>query len=156
MGNFFWRNRKTLQEEFRWPSFHLELYTSAVKYYDCHRSVTKLCPTLCDPMDCSTPGFPVLHHLLEFAQIPVHWVSDAIQHLILCHPLLILPSIFPSSRVFSIFSILWLAYDDRWKMYFCMAKIQCNSLCTWVNDPFFMLCKLSFYVCFLKEEILYP
>ena len=40
--------------------------------------VTKLCPALCDPMDRSTPGFPVLHHLLEFAQIHVHWVSDAI------------------------------------------------------------------------------
>ena len=35
--------------------------------------------TLCDPMDCSTPGFPVLHHLLEFAQTHVHWISDAIQ-----------------------------------------------------------------------------
>ena len=34
---------------------------------------------LCDPMNCSTPGFPVLHHLLEFAQIHIHWVSDAIQ-----------------------------------------------------------------------------
>ena len=40
-------------------------------------SVTKLCLTLCDPIDCSTPGFPVLHHLPEFAEIHVHWVSDA-------------------------------------------------------------------------------
>ena len=46
--------------------------------------VAKLCLTLCDPMDCSTPGFPVLHHLLEFAQTHVHRVSDAIQ---LSHPL---------------------------------------------------------------------
>ena len=36
--------------------------------------VTKSCPTLCDPMDCSIPGFPVLHHLPELAQIHVHWV----------------------------------------------------------------------------------
>ena len=42
-------------------------------------SVTKLFLTLCDPMDCSMPGFPVLHYLLEFAQIHVHWVIDAIQ-----------------------------------------------------------------------------
>ena len=42
-------------------------------------SVAKLFPTLCDPMDCSVPGFPVLHHLPQFAQIPVHWVDDAIQ-----------------------------------------------------------------------------
>ena len=42
-------------------------------------SVSKLCLTLCDPMNCSMPGFPVLHYLLEFAQTHVHWVSDAIQ-----------------------------------------------------------------------------
>ena len=42
-------------------------------------SVAQLCPSLCDPMDCSMPGFPVLHHLLELAQIHVHWVGDAIQ-----------------------------------------------------------------------------
>ena len=41
--------------------------------------VTKLCLTLCDLTDCSKPGFPVLHHLPEFAQIHVHWVGDAIQ-----------------------------------------------------------------------------
>ena len=45
--------------------------------------VAKSCPTLCEPMDCSTPGFPV-HYLLEFAQIHVHWVSDVIQP---SHPL---------------------------------------------------------------------
>ena len=42
-------------------------------------SVAQLCLTLCDPMNCSTPGFPVLHHLLELAQTHVHWVGDAIQ-----------------------------------------------------------------------------
>ena len=47
-------------------------------------SVIQWCPTLCDPMDCSTPGFPVLHHLPELAQTHVHWVSDAIQP---SHPL---------------------------------------------------------------------
>ena len=43
------------------------------------------CPILCDPMDCSTPGLPVQHQLLEFTQTHVHWVSDAIQP---SHPLL--------------------------------------------------------------------
>ena len=42
-------------------------------------SVAHSCSTLCEPMDCSTPGFPVLRHLSEFAQTHVHWVSDAIQ-----------------------------------------------------------------------------
>ena len=59
------------------------------------------CPAVCDPMNCSTPGFPVLHYLIEFAQIYFHWIGDAIQHLTPCHPLLFLPSIFPSIRVFS-------------------------------------------------------
>ena len=45
----------------------------------CCSSVTKLCLTLCEPMGRSTPGFPVLHHLPEFIQTHVHWVSDAIQ-----------------------------------------------------------------------------
>ena len=66
-------------------------------------SVAQLCLTLRDPfaMDYSTPGFPVLQYLLEFAQTNVHGVSDAIQ---LFHPLSppsLLPSIFPSIRVFS-------------------------------------------------------
>ena len=42
-------------------------------------SVVQSCPTLCDPMDWSTPGFPVLHHLLELAETHVHWVSEAMQ-----------------------------------------------------------------------------
>ena len=57
-------------------------------------SVAQLCPTLCNPRDCSTPGFPVLHHLLELVQSHVQWVGDAIQPS--CHPLLLLPSIVPS------------------------------------------------------------
>ena len=59
------------------------------------------CVRLCDPMDCSTSDFPVLYHLLELAQTHVHQVSDAFQPLVLCQPLLLLPSIFPSIRVFS-------------------------------------------------------
>ena len=47
-------------------------------------SVARLCLTLCDPMDCSTPGFPVHHQFLELAQTPVHQISGAIQP---SHPL---------------------------------------------------------------------
>ena len=50
------------------------------------------CMTLCSPVNCKMPGFPILHCLLEFAQTHVHWI---------CRPLLYLPSIFPSIRVFS-------------------------------------------------------
>ena len=51
----------------------------------CYYSVSKLCPTPCDPTDCSTPGFSVPHQLPEFTQVHVHWLSDAIQP---SHPLL--------------------------------------------------------------------
>ena len=66
-------------------SFCQESRQSHVLRSSCCFSVAQSCPTLCDPMDCSTPGFPVLHHLLELAQTHVHWVSDAIQP---SHPLL--------------------------------------------------------------------
>ena len=45
----------------------------------CCCSVGKLCPTLCSPVNCSSTGFPVLHHLLEFAQDHVHWIGEDIQ-----------------------------------------------------------------------------
>ena len=62
-------------------------------------SVAKSCPTLCDPMDCSTPGFPVLHYLPELLKLMCLESVMPSNHLILCHPLL-LPSVFPSIRVF--------------------------------------------------------
>ena len=63
-------------------------------------SVAQLCPTLCDPMDYSAPGFPVLHHLPEFAQTHVHRVDDAIQpSCLLSSPS---PQSFPASGAFLI------------------------------------------------------
>ena len=62
----------------------------------CCCSLAKSCPTLCNPMDCNTPGSYVLYDLLEFAQIYVHWVGVPSSCFILCHPFLLLPSIFPS------------------------------------------------------------
>ena len=58
-------------------------------------SVAQSCPTLCDPMNCSTPGLPVHHQLLEFTQTRVHRVNDAIQP---SHPLLS-----PSPSAFNLF-----------------------------------------------------
>ena len=73
-------------------------------------SVTRSCPTLCDHMDCSTPGFPVHHQLPEPTQTHVHCVSDAIQP---SHPLSS-PSTpafnFPSIRVFSNESVLCITW----------------------------------------------
>ena len=69
-------------------------------------SVTQSSSSLCDLIDCSTPDFPVLHHLPELAQTHAHTVDDAIQPLTLCPPLFLLPSIFLSIRVFSYESVL--------------------------------------------------
>ena len=69
-------------------------------------------------MNCSTPGLPVHHQLPEFTQTHVHWVSDAIHHLILCCPLLILPPIPPSIRVFSNESTLHMRWPKYWSFSF--------------------------------------
>ena len=76
-------------------------------------SVAQSCPTLCDPMDCSTPGLPVHHQLLEFTQTHSTKSVMASNHLILSHPLLLPPSIFPSIRVFFQMS----AFHIRWPKY---------------------------------------
>ena len=75
-------------------------------------SVAQSCPTLCNPIDSSIAGLPVHHQLPESTQTHVHWLSDAINHLILCYPLFLPPSIFPSIRVFSNESVL-----IRWPKY---------------------------------------
>ena len=79
----------------------------------CCCSVTQSCPTLWNPMDCSTPGLPEFCHLLELAQIHVHWLVMPYNHLI-CSSLLLLPSIFPRIRVFfpneSALHIVWPKY----------------------------------------------
>ena len=67
---------------------------------NCCSSVLKLCPTLYDLMYCITPGFPILHCLLEFALTHVHQISDAVQPPYSLSPLFLLPSIFPIIRVF--------------------------------------------------------
>ena len=62
---------------------------------------SRSCLTLCDPMDCSTPGFPVLHNPRSLPKLMSIELVTPSNHLILCHPLLLLPLIFPSIRVFS-------------------------------------------------------
>ena len=81
-------------------------------------SVAQSCPTLCNPVDCSTPGFPVLHQLPELLKVtPIKLVTPS-NHLILCRPLLLLSSIFPNIRVFSIKSILHISWPRYWSFSF--------------------------------------
>ena len=81
-------------------------------------SVAQSCPTLCDPMNRSTPGLPVHHHLPEFTQTHVHQVGDASSHPILGRPLLLLPPIPPSTRVFSNESTLRMRWPKYWSFSF--------------------------------------
>ena len=79
------------------------------------------CLTLCDPMDYSTLSYPVHHQLPQLAQIHVHWVGDAIQP---SHPLsspFLLPSIFPSIRVFSNESVLCIKWPKYWSFSFSIS-----------------------------------
>ena len=72
-------------------------------------------------MDCSMPGLLVHHQLPEFAQIQVHYSVMPPNHLILCHPLLLLPSVFPSIRVFSSESVLCIRWPKYWSFSFSIS-----------------------------------
>ena len=67
------------------------------------------------------PGLPVCHQLPEFTKTHVHRVSDAINHLILCRPLLLLPSVFPSRRVFSNELVLCIRWPKYWSFSFSIS-----------------------------------
>ena len=84
-------------------------------------SVTQLCLTLCNPMDCSTPSFPVVHQLPKLAQIRVHRVGDAIQPSHPLCPLLLLLSIFPGISVFSNELALCIRWPKDWSFSFSIS-----------------------------------
>ena len=89
-------------------------YNTSVQF----SSVAQSSPPLCDLMNCSTPGLPVHHQLPEFTQTHVHRVGDAIQPSHPCHPLLLLPSIPPSIRVFYNESTLLMRWPKYWSFSF--------------------------------------
>ena len=87
-------------------------------------SVTQLHPTLSDPMFCSIPGFPILHYLrclLKLTSIESVMPSN---HLILCFPLLLLPSVFPSIRVFSNVPVLRIRWSKYWSFSFSISPFN--------------------------------
>ena len=91
------------------------------------RSVTQSSQTLCDPMDCSMPGLPVQHQLPDFTQTHVHVLVMPSNHLIHCHPLLLLPSIFPSTMVFSNESALRIRWPKYWSFSFIISPTNVYS-----------------------------
>ena len=92
----------------------LALYLLSVQF----SSVAQSCPTLCDPMDYSTPGLPVHRQLLEFTQTHDHRVSDVIQLSHSLFPLVLLPPIPPSITVFSNESTLRMRWPKYWSFSF--------------------------------------
>ena len=91
------------------------LFGPAFTYIHQLSSVVQLCPIVCDPMDCSTPGYPVYHQL---PQLLKHEFVMPSNHPILCHPLLLPLSIFPSIRVFSKESVLCIRCPKYWSFSF--------------------------------------
>ena len=81
-------------------------------------SVAQLCPTLCDPMNCSMPGHLVHHQLWSSPKLMSIESVIASNHLILCRPLLLLPSVFPSIKVFSNESALRIRWPKYWSFSF--------------------------------------
>jgi len=94
--------------------------------------------TLCNPMGCSMSGFPILHYLPEFAQTLVHWVMMPSNHLILCCPLLLLPSVFPSIMVFSSESALRIKWPKCWSISISPSS-ECSGLISFSVDWFDLL-----------------
>ena len=86
-----------------------------------------MCLTLCDPMNCSTPGLPVHHQLPEFTQTPSIESVMHSSHLILGHPLLHLPPIPPSIKVFSNESTLHTWWPKYWNFRFSISPSNEHS-----------------------------
>ena len=102
------------------------------------------CLSLCNPMDCSTPGFPVFHHLLELTQTPkkANTIESVIpsNHLILCRPLLLLPLIFPRIRVLSNESVLHSRWPNYWSSGFSISPSnEYSGLISFRIDSFDLL-----------------
>ena len=96
-----WRKRRLELRVGNWVNASENHYEIPFHTHCCC-SVTQSFLTFCDPMDFSTPGFPVLHYLLEFAQTHVHWAGDNTQSLSSLTPFSSCPQIFPTSESFPV------------------------------------------------------
>ena len=112
----------------------LSNYSQAVQF----SSVAQLCLTLCDPMDCSMPPFPVHHKLPEVAQIMSFKSMMPSNHLMVCSSLFLLPSIFPNIRVFSKESVLWIRWPKYWSFSTCCSN-EYSGLISFRTDRFDLL-----------------
>ena len=105
----------------------------------CCCSVTQSCPTLCNPMKCSMPGFPVLHHLLDLLKLMSIELVMPSNHLILCHPLFLLPSVLPNIMVFSNELALHIRWPKYWSFSFIISPSSEYSWLTSIRIDWFDL-----------------
>ena len=101
-------------------AFETEIYEEYVILHQ-FSSVAQLCPTLCYSMDYSTPGFPVHHHSWSLLKLMSIESVMSSKHLTLCRPLLLLPSVFPSIRIFSSESVLHIRWPKYWSFSFSIS-----------------------------------
>ena len=103
-------------------------------------SVAQLCLTICNPMDCSMLGFPVHHSSQSLIKLMSIQLVIPPNYLILCHPLLLQPSIFPSIRGFSNESVLHIRWPKYWNFSFSISPSnEYSGLITFSNDWFDIL-----------------
>ena len=99
-------------------------------------SVAQSCPTVCDPMDCSIQGFSITNSRSLLKLMSIESVMPS-SHLSLCRPLLLLPSIFPSVRVFSNESVLCIRWPKYWSLSFSISPSnKCSGLISFRIDWF--------------------
>ena len=114
-----------------------QIYSKMIQLYIiCCCSVTQLCLTLCSPMDCSTPGLPVLHHLPKLAQLM--FIESVMPSNHLCHPILLPLSIFPSIKIFSDEATLHIRWPKYWSFSFSISPSsecsgQISSRINWLD-----------------------
>ena len=117
-------------------------------------SVVQSCPTLCDPMDCSTPGFPVHHQLSSLLKLMSIKLVMPSNHLILYRPLLLPPSIFPNIRVFSNESALRIRWLKYWSFSFSISPSnEYSGMISFRNDWSDLLAVQGTLKSFLQHHI---
>ena len=109
--------KKKLSKDIKYKHSKLSNCNPSVQY----TSVTQSCQTLCDPMDCRTPGLPVHHQFPEFTQTMSIELVMPSNYFILCRPLLLPPSIFSNIRVFSNESVLHIRWPKYWSFSFSIS-----------------------------------
>ena len=125
------------------------------RYVDCCSVAQSCCRNCCNHMDCRKQGFPVLHCFSEFAKLTFIEQMMPYKHLILSHPLLPLPSVFPRISVFSSESALCIRWSKYWSFNFSISPSNKYSvLISFRIDSFNLLTSKEILKCLLQHLIL--